>query len=196
MNFLAHAHLAGGPKEFTVGSVVGEYVKGSATSNLPLLFGSGVKHHRLIDVYTDQHDFVVSYKGRVDKRYRRYCGIVLDIYCDYLLMQNWGSFCDESVDGFIAKLYRGILEHSWRVPEKYQLILNTLVEDDWLSSYSSIDGICSAVQRIEKRLGRDVGLEHLLNSMHSDEELKNSFVPFYSDLSIYAVDQKRILINQ
>ena len=197
LNFLAHAQLASGHhQEFVVGSVVGEYVKGPITKNLPLLFGLGVMHHRLIDVFTDQHDFVVNYKSRVDKKYRRYCGIVLDIYCDYLLIQSWKLFSDENIDSFITTLYQGILEHRWNASEKHQPRLNSLVEDDWLRSYSSIEGICTAVRHIERRLGVVVGLENLVILMNTDEDLKQAFFSFYRDLSTYADDQRRILINQ
>ena len=56
MNYLAHLYLSGESEKVIVGNFIGDYVKGKSFTDYPEQIAGGIKLHRSIDSFTDQHN--------------------------------------------------------------------------------------------------------------------------------------------
>lgn len=102
MNHLAHALLADpGGAEFALGSAMGDFIHGHPDPGWPAERAAGLRFHRAIDGFTDRHPEVVAARRLFRPPFRRYAGILLDVWFDHLLVHGWDRFvADESVDAF------------------------------------------------------------------------------------------------
>lgn len=187
MNFLVHAQLAGDSDEYLLGSVLGDFIKGSDLSHLPCHVQSGVRFHRKVDVFSDTHDYYRDAKSILLANEKRYSAIVLDIYCDYLLGQFWHNFSADSFERFCQRIYALIAKHDYLVPLHLRPVLKKLVQEQWFHRYQTIEGIEYTLQRVRTRLSRDFNLVQILHDFLANPQLiEDPFCSFYADLRNFA----------
>ena len=80
MNYLAHIYLSGDSDEIMLGNFIGDYVKGNKYLNYPDQVAFGIRLHRRIDLFTDQHPDVRKCIDILRPGYGRYAGIVTDVF--------------------------------------------------------------------------------------------------------------------
>ena len=161
MNYLAHILLADNSPEARLGALLGDFVRAGGETHLGPVIQAEILMHRRIDSYTDSHTQVRQAKALFAPERRRFAGIVLDIYYDHLLVQNWSRYCTVAVDEFIASFYRGLEQQRHLFPPRFAAIAPYMVEEDWLGSYASEAGVEWAIRRVSGRLSRN---GHLLRA--------------------------------
>ena len=62
MNFLAHLHIASFTNTSFVGNFLGDFVKGDPAGQFNAEIVQGIRLHRFVDSYTDQHQVMKSLK--------------------------------------------------------------------------------------------------------------------------------------
>src|SRR5665648_547504 len=80
MNYLAHLYLSGDSEEIKLGNFIGDYVKGNKYLQYPEQVAFGIKLHRRIDFFTDQHADVKECMKLLRPGYGRYSGVVSDFW--------------------------------------------------------------------------------------------------------------------
>jgi len=106
MNHLAHALLSGPDADALLGSLLGDFWRGAPDPAWPAGVRSGVLLHRRIDVFTDSHPSVIEARSRFEAPWRRYAGILIDIYFDHRLARDWPAFASEPLADFSARALR------------------------------------------------------------------------------------------
>jgi len=154
MNYLAHFHLARANDAWIIGALLGEYVKGPLTGAWPPAWEQGIRLHRQIDAFSDQHATRLQFARLLPAEYRRYAGIVLDVYCDYLLSLHWQSFHDEALTHFAARVYALLTQHMVRLPPPAERMAQRLIDYDVLCIYHRWDTVAGALERIGQRFAR------------------------------------------
>ena len=96
MNYLAHLYLAGNDAEALIGSLMGDFIKGRVDPDLPPVLRQAILQHRRIDSFTDAHPIVRRSKQRVTNEFRRYAGILIDVFYDHFLAREWSQYSDVS----------------------------------------------------------------------------------------------------
>ncbi len=97
MNHLAHALLAGDDEWLLLCGMLGDFVHGQPVPQLfPSRVIAGIRLHGAIDVYTDAHPEVLAAKAQLPPPYRRYAGILLDMWFDHCLARDFGRWCAPS----------------------------------------------------------------------------------------------------
>ncbi len=190
MNYLAHLFLAKNTPEFQIGNLLGDFVKGSLEKYQNYYHQDilqGIKHHRQIDYFTDNHPIFIQSKNRISQSRKRFAGIIIDIGYDRLLSSHWKQFSEETLEDFITRMYN-ILENNQNIlPEKLQKALPRMIEQNWLGSYQTREGINLTFQRIAKRIKRVNNLataqEELINNYKGIEK---DFLEFFPELYTYA----------
>lgn len=175
MNYLAHLYLASDAPEAIVGSLMGDFVKGSVNQSLPQMLRDSIVQHRRIDSFTDAHPIVQRSKTRLNQEYRRYGGILIDMFYDHFLARNWAQHAIHPLDVFSARAYRVINEYHETLPPKMQRTAHYLVTHDLLGSYRTVTGIDRALKGVSTRLSRpsplgtaSEELTRLYNELHND----------------------------
>ncbi|WP_136067734.1 acyl carrier protein phosphodiesterase [Modicisalibacter radicis] len=145
MNFLAHGWLArGGTDEFLHGNLIADGVKGVDLSDWSPAAATGIRHHRRVDAWVDQHQVVREARSRAPDDGRRYAGIALDMVWDHFVAR------DHLDPALVARCYRVLASRS--APARLATMVPLLIEEDWLSRYADLDFTCSAIANIGRRL--------------------------------------------
>lgn len=180
MNYLAHFYFSHESAPAILGSILGDFVKGPIDSAAFCeKTRRSIRLHRAIDSFTDQHEIVIGSKNRLAKPYRRYAGILVDIYYDHFLAKHWDRYSDLSLEKFASDMYRVLNASQSGLPSRLQRMTPYMIEEDWLSSYREMDNIARALRGVSKRLRHD-------NPVSSGiVELENNYVDLERDFALF-----------
>jgi acyl carrier protein phosphodiesterase len=192
VNYLAHLYLADDDAESRIGSLMGDFVRGRIDDRLPSAIRREVIRHRRVDSYSDAHPVFRLSKRRIRPEFRRYGGILIDIYYDHFLARRWSDYSDVPLKSFAEATYGVLRRHQDSFPSRMQRSMGYLVENDLLQSYRQLSGIRRSLQGIESRLRRPSRLREAVVDLEDNyEDLERDFVAFFADLIDYVEQQKR-----
>lgn len=184
MNFLAHLHLAGDDEEIVLGQMLGDFLEPGWREKYSPRVQAGVRLHQFVDRYTDAHPAVAALRGRVRRPYRRFAGVLLDVFFDHLLARDWERWRpDQPLAGFAQSRYEILTRHQARLSPRLRAALPSMVGRDWLGSYARREGVERALRGMSGRLSRENPLAsagELLDEM--GPEISETFAVFFPDL--------------
>lgn len=190
MNHLAHLYLAERSGTSFAGNFLGDFVRGRLAGQFDPEIESGIRMHRRIDSFSDAHALVAEARGWFSPPYRRYAGILLDVYFDHLLIRRWHEFHDEPVDHFILRAV-ATMRREW--PQQAPFPAERLAGlADVLRSYRRLQGIDAALCRADARLARRSPLPDalpLLTARH--EALDRTFAAFFPTVLEFSLAESR-----
>lgn len=189
MNWLAHLLLSEPDVDARVGSVAADWVKGERRLAFSLGVQRGFALHRLVDHFTDTHAVVARSHARVQSPYKRYAGVLVDVFYDHFLARNWALFCAHPMRAFIDEVYASVAAHEAFLPEEINRGFAYMRRDDWLGSYASVEGVALTLQRVSRRLrpGNLLADGAAQINAHYDE-LNADFLEFFPQLQARARD--------
>jgi acyl carrier protein phosphodiesterase len=183
LNHLAHLFLAPDSELHRVGSLLGDFARGLDSASLPLAVHEGLRHHRAVDAFTDQHPDVMASKRLFSSQRRRFAGVALDILYDHYLLRNWDRFSSMPVDDFIDQVYAELLNHQQAMPEKMQTVTGQIVRYDWFRSYQNLDNIGFALDRVANRIRFRHDFHGIIEEIQGqDQVLEAHFLSFFPAL--------------
>jgi acyl carrier protein phosphodiesterase len=187
LNYLAHIHLAHITQTSLLGNFMGDFVKGSDLGRLPTSLEQGVRLHRAIDTFTDQHTLVRDLKRAFPTNIRRMSGVVIDIYFDHLLCCYWQQYSDTPLNSMLATFYTALAETDVSLDGRFNDVKDGLLTYRWLHEYSQTEAVHRAFYQIEKRLGQRITFAELAIKFISQNktEFDDVFVAFYPKLIEY-----------
>ncbi len=183
MNYLAHIYLSNNIKSIQIGNFIADSIKGNKYNNYPNGIKTGILLHRQIDWFTDQNLIVRTSKRRLDARYGLYKGIIIDIFYDHFLAKNWKDYSDIPLQKFSHKFYK-VLENNFEVlPEKVQKTMPYLIEGDWLTNYSRLEGIKRVLIGMNRRTHEKSQMHLAIHDLESCyKEFEDDFTSFFKIL--------------
>lgn len=158
MNWLAHLYLSEPTPAFRLGNLLPDLAPMAALAHLPPEFQAGIQCHRRIDAFTDSHPVFRRSIERLGPTFRRFGGVLTDIFYDHILAREWDSFATTPLVEFAAEVYASFDAQWSHVPEEARERLQAMREADWIGSYRHIEGITEALTRIGGRLRRPTDL--------------------------------------
>lgn len=191
MNYLAHLYLAEDTEESRLGNLLGDFVKGPVEQS-PYSAGikKGIKTHRKVDIFTDSHRKFLESKVLISPERRRFAGVILDLAFDHFLAKNWGEYSDTELNSFTQDVYEMLNQNSSILPVQLVSFLPRMIHEDWLGSYSRLEGISLVIDRISNRLERKFKRQNTLRGASSEiesnyEKLESNFIQFFPDVIDY-----------
>ncbi len=158
MNFLAHLHIAQHNRSNLLGNLLGDFVKGNPHGQYNAEIVQGIRLHRFVDSYTDQHELVKLVKPLFSREQRRYAPITLDMFWDHCLAKHWQQFHDLTLAHFCRQAELQIQSESARevnsLPPRFTKVSAMIWQQKWLESYAEIDNICYGLERMALRSER------------------------------------------
>lgn len=189
MNWLAHLLLSEPNVESRLGNLLADIVKGSARQQLNLHLQRGIQCHQFIDAYTDSHFVFQRSKQRISSKYRRFAGILIDVFYDHFLAKNWSKYSHVSLEDFTTEIYKSFLTYP-AVPTEASEIISRMATEDWLGSYRHVAGVEKALAGISNRLSmrrrdRTFDLHLSVHELISHyKALEEDFYEFFPDLRL------------
>ncbi|MDK9557882.1 ACP phosphodiesterase [Marinobacter sp. M216] len=189
MNHLAHVFLAPDSPEARVGSILGDFARGVDLAKLPELVQAGVRHHRAVDGFTDQHPEVLASKACFSRERRRFAGVALDILYDHYLLRHWQRFSHADRDTFVHNIYGELRNYEHLMPASMVKVTRRMVGHDWFGAYEDFESIGYALDRVAGRIRFPNQFSGIIDEIRAnDVELEARFLSFFPDLQTFAGD--------
>ncbi len=183
MNFLAHFFLSHTDHESIIGNFIADQVKGSRIHEYTEGIIKGIRWHRMVDEYTDKHPVVRETQVLLRSDFRKYSGVVLDMYYDHFLGKHWSTYSNESLNDFTGKVYNVLVSNLDMLPQRSQYILTYMVKQNWLLNYRTFEGLHSALSGIASRTVFHSNMEFGVSHLKSNYAYYNaSFKQFFPEL--------------
>lgn len=194
MNWLAHVLLSDPTVEFRLGNLLADLVRGDDLSRMSEDFKRGAACHKAIDAFTDAHPVVRRSRARIAAPYRRFSGVLVDIFYDYCLASRWQDHVAVSLSEFTAEFYAAVRTHPLTLPEAAATTLNRIVTRDLLGQYARIDGVAHSLRRVSAYLShrwrRDFQLEQGVHVLREQEGgFLEDFAEFFPQLQAHVSDR-------
>jgi acyl carrier protein phosphodiesterase len=192
MNWLAHLHLSEPTVAFRLGSLLPDLVSKPELAALPEIFKPGITRHLQIDIFTDSHPVFRRSISRLQPPYRKFRGILIDIFYDHFLASHWDFFSQTPLPKFAADIYQGFEQYRNLLPDSTQLRLQRMQNENWLCSYCETAGIALALGRVGRRLRQPVDLTEAVSLLETNyHSLYDDFSAFYPELQKHVLHDGR-----
>jgi len=191
VNYLAHLFLASDKGNAKLGGLIADFVRGDAKLQYSADIQYEIQIHRLIDAYTDSHPVVLDSKKLVEEKKRRYMGIVLDVFYDHKLAQNWSRYSAVSLAEFVDETYALLRDNHTLLPKVMQNFVPLLIQEDWLTTYTEMPGFTRAIRRLSRRLSKgEIMLECIPDVEQNYSAFSAGFDEFFPQLIDYVQSQR------
>ena len=116
---------------------------------------AGIRAHQRIDAFADSHPVFARARRRLKPPYRRFGGVLLDVYFDHFLARSWERHGDGgSLAGFAERSYC-LLNHYRNLPSaRFRAVVEAMSRDNWLVGYAQLDGVDRALNGLSSRFPR------------------------------------------
>jgi acyl carrier protein phosphodiesterase len=187
VNWLAHVLLSEPNTQFRLGNLLADLVRGADRAIMTVQFRRGAACHKAIDAFTDAHPDVHRSRSRIDARFRRFSGVLIDIFYDYLLAQRWHEYRAEPLYSFTAAFYADVRQEPLQLPEDAKSTLERIMRHDLLGQYRELAGVEQSLRRVSAyiahRWGRNYELAAAVEELRAHEaELAQDFARFFPQL--------------
>jgi acyl carrier protein phosphodiesterase len=187
VNYLAHIYLSNEEEEITLGNFIADGVKGKKYVQFPLGIQQGILLHRAIDSYTDAHPIVRKSTKRLHKKYSHYSGVIVDILYDHFLAKNWTQYHSIPLHKYTENFYNLINSNFDRLTPRIQKMMPYMIEQNWLLSYASIDGIGKILDQMNRRTNNQSKMNlAVIELTKYYKEFEEEFTLFFKDLKKYS----------
>ncbi|MEM6735872.1 MAG: acyl carrier protein phosphodiesterase [Bacteroidota bacterium] len=192
MNFLAHLLLSKNDRQIMVGNFIGDFVKGNSIFQYDEKIQKGIRLHRAIDFFTDQHEIVLKSKRRLYAKFSHYSPVIVDVFYDHFVAKDWQKYSVEPLLDFTQGFYKLMEQYSNKVPEAVNNMLYHMKTNNWLYNYQFLEGIDQTLNGIAKRTRFNSKMETAIASLkehYSDFQLE--FDQFFPELQLFTKDSEK-----
>ena len=182
MNYLVHLSLSYPVESLVTGNFIGDLITRKEESNIKLHIQEGVRLHRWIDVYSNQHEALHQINKIFHPYIHKYAPVATDIVCDFVLADNWSNHMSDDFSFFTEFNYRTLLENLHDIPERIQTLCLNMIKNDWLRTYGDFDNLAYVLSRMEKKTKYPVDLKQIAKiSEENYSSISNLFKIFIED---------------
>lgn len=121
--------------------MISDFVKGRKQYDHSREVLIGIKLHREIDNFTDNHGAVKSAKEYFRPVYRLYSGAMVDVVFDHFLAIEPTVFSESSLAAFAEQVYSELKKYQDIFPDRFAYIFPYMKEQNWLFNYRHNTGI-------------------------------------------------------
>lgn len=184
MNFLAHIYLSGSSDLIKIGNFIADGVRGNQYLTFDSQIQKGIVLHRAIDTFTDAHPLFRKCTKRLHSHYHHYSGVIVDVFFDHFLAKNWNLYSEESLEDFVQNFYISLTTYEMHLTEKAKMMQPYMIEQNWLLSYQSCDGIEKILTQMDRRT------KNVSMMRNSVAELKLFYSEFEQDFTHFFAELK------
>ena len=190
MNYLAHAYLSFEDPELLLGNMISDYIKGKKQYDYPTPIQKGIRLHRAIDIYTDEHAITREIKKVFSPAVRLYAGAFVDVVYDHFLAIDTTIYTDQEWMDFTQRTFNSLGQHHSYFPERFATMFPYMQSQNWLYNYRYTWGIEKSFEGLSRRA------KHLDSSKDAFDlfrlhynEIAIMAVPFKKDVQSFAIAQ-------
>ena len=126
MNWLAHLYLSEADPAVRIGNLLPDILPAPVLASLSAEFQPGISMHYRIDAFTDAHPVVRQSVRRFTPPFRRFGGILTDLFYDHFLARDWAKYSGEPLREFTESVYMSFTDYRDRLPAEANLRLEQM----------------------------------------------------------------------
>lgn len=176
--------------------MISDYIKGKKQFDYPAGVQKGIKLHRAIDDFTDNHHVTKEMKEYFRPYYRLYAGAFCDVTYDHFLANDPGEFeTEDQLQQFATAVYTSLQESEALLPEPFKKMLPWMKTQNWLFNYRSRWGTEKSFGGLVKRsqyLNDSTAAFEVFNSNY--DKLQQLYNDFYPGIKTFAAHQLQQLL--
>jgi len=197
MNYLAHIYLSNDIPELQIGNFIADFIKANRYKHLPKNIQNGILLHRQIDTFTDAHPIVKQSKHRLNKRYRLYNGIIIDIFYDHFLAKNWAKYHKLKLIEYTKNFYTLLNNNISILPPKVTKLLPYIIKENWLLNYAYLKGVEKTLAGMNKRTQLKSHMNLAITDLKLNyDDFESDFTSFFKNLLTFSDSKiKELSIN-
>lgn len=180
MNLLAHLLLADLTGHCPIATLKGDFIKGRLEGKYQGRELAALRLHRQVDSFTDQHPITAQSRNLLDPEFRRYAGILTDVFYDHFLVHHWAHYADRPLQQFADEVYQILRQHKQQSLPELQMLTQRIAQSNLLVRYGEEEIISQVLARMSTRLRRANPLALAGNQLtkHRDQ-LEKHFQEFF-----------------
>jgi len=151
MNFLAHAYLSFNDPDILVGNMIADLVKGKQIAQFSLPVQNGIRIHRQIDSFTDQHPLIHKASEFFRPSAGKYAGAFLDVAYDHFLALDPVNTPEGGWEYFAEQAYRQIEQYADILPSRFCTMFMYMRNENWFYNYRYNWMIERSFERLKSR---------------------------------------------
>jgi len=186
MNFLAHLYLSGDNPDVRIGNFIADAVKGHDWEKYRDGIRTGIKLHRAIDTFTDNHPVVRNSISRLQDKYHKYSGVIVDMLYDHYLAKYWDEYNSMELNQFVDSSYALMLRNFFVLPTRAKRVLSFMMMQNWLVSYADLDALERHYRNMSRRTHFNSGMENAVVDIRASyDDFERDFREFFPEIQIY-----------
>jgi len=194
MNYLAHAYLSFGHTHVLAGNMISDFVKGRKQFDYPPGIQAGIRLHRAIDQFTDEHAATKKMAAVFKPHYRLYGGAFADIVYDHFLANDASQFTGPgALLEFTHHTYTRLSENIQWFPPAFAAMFPYMQSQNWLYNYRADEGIQKSFQGLARRAAyipeSDTAFELFLNNKELLQEQYDRFFHSVKSFAAHTMEQ-------
>ena len=190
MNYLAHIYLSGESDEIKVGNFIGDFVKGNKYLQYPEKIALGIRMHRSIDSFTDNHPLVKESADLLKPAYGRYAGIVTDIFFDHFLAKNWKEYSSIKLRQFAKHVHGVFISNFFLLPLPVKQFLPFLIQHKRLESYANHENLYQVLEIMSRLTSLPENTQWGMLILNQEYEIFEAlFRSFFAELTTYVENE-------
>jgi acyl carrier protein phosphodiesterase len=183
MNYLAHVFLSGDHEKIRIGNFIADFIYGNHYKNYDPEIQKGILLHRYIDTYTDAHPIFRQSKRRLFSRFRHYSAVIVDMFYDHFLADNFSAYSEKDLEAFVSDFYKLMKENKKILPAKVNKIVPVMSQYNWLVNYRDIEYLGSILAQMNHKTKHNTELHKSIEVLENSYDLfKDDFVIFFEDM--------------
>src|SRR5690606_19553922 len=154
---------------------------------LPRGVRNGLVLHRAVDVYTDAHPEVRAARALFEPPFRRYAGILLDIWFDHLLARDFQAHATIGLRAFSREVQGLLSDRAAELPPRMEAFARYMRRNDLPGAYRDDATSARVLQGMAGRLSRANPIADALPELRAREQpLQAHFQRFFPQLAGFA----------
>ena len=132
---------------------------------------------------------------RLRPKYRKYAGVIINIFYDHFLAKNWKDYSDKPLEQFASEVNSLMMKNVLHFPEKSLMFLRYALRTNLLVSYASVEGIGEVLLGMSRRTTFKSNMEFAVEDLKKYYlEFGNEFKLFFQDAENFVRDWKKMNI--
>lgn len=182
MNYLGHLYFSNNDIELMYANLFGDFVKGPNLSRYSDKIVQGIRLHRMIDQYIDEHPVVLDLLHQLYDPLPKIAGIAVDLYFDHILAKQWESYHSIPLDKFVHNFYSHNNDLEIYDKPMFHFVLSRMKENNWLLNYREMEGLERACKGLSQRISFDNDLAKAPGVyLKNEAQIENAFHEFMKD---------------
>ena len=183
MNYLGHLFLSRHLPKAVLGNFLRDMLSPAEIKSWPIELKAGISLHHRIDNFTDAHPENKMARRLLNPYFRKYAGVALDMYYDYVLYQSWDRYTSQEFESFETEQYQVIRDHFSSVPERLKYTVRRMIEGRFLYRFTTVNGQSNAFANMDHRARFETGFDQAIGVLERHlPELTIHFNRFFPDM--------------